>query len=85
MFKKLIDYGPNVRSTDSYGNNCIMRAALDARQFAIKDENHEHIEDLTKVFKLLISSAADVNESNTKRKFVADSYKGQPVSRFFHL
>jgi ankyrin repeat protein len=83
--KNIIDKGANVKAIDSYGNNCIMRATLDARQLSISDENKELIEDLTRVFALLISSGADVNESNQERDSVIECFKGEPVSRFFYL
>ncbi len=81
--RKMIDSGANIRSVDSYGNNCIMRATLDARQLQINDENKEVIEDLTRVFQLLITSGADVNECNSKRDSVVKLFGHEPVARFF--
>lgn len=83
--KKMIDSGADIRSVDSYGNNGIMRATLDARQLVTVSEEKEMIEDITKVFKLLISAGADVNESNPKRDSVVKMFGNDPVSRFFKV
>lgn len=81
--KKLIQNGADISAVDSYGNNCAMRATLDARQLTIKDENRELIEDLSELFNFLLESGANFNESTNKRQSVISSFGHEPVARFF--
>jgi ankyrin repeat protein len=81
--RSLINAGANVKAVDSYGNNSLMRAAADANQLNLKENAKELIEDLKKVFILLISSGADINESNDRRKSAAQQFSDMPVALFF--
>lgn len=70
----MLELGSDIHSHDSYGNSCLGRAILDAKQILPRknykdpewvDErplNKELKEDLTLVFNLLIKFGADVNE-----------------------
>lgn len=83
ILKKLVKLGADVRSVDSYGNNCLMRAALDASQLDLTQNTKELHADLRSVFDRLISAGADLNESNDRRASVAEWYKDKPVAVFF--
>lgn len=81
---KLVKAGADVNAIDSYGNTCVMRATMDARQLLLKDVNLELIEDLSKVFSLLKDSGAEFGASTATRKSVLDQYKNEPVAQFFY-
>jgi ankyrin repeat protein len=71
MLNKKAD--PN--SIDSYGNNCLHRAFMDARQM-IATPNLDLTDDilltqLRRVFKILTNAGADINQSNDKRPKVS--------------
>lgn len=81
--KKLIAAGANVKATDSYGNNCLMRAALDSSQLPINKNSTILMEDLSLIFNLLITAGADINESNGSRQSVVKQFEGKLVAQFF--
>jgi len=81
--KKLVAAGANVTATDSYGNNCLMRAALDSSQLPLNKKSTILAEDLSLIFKLLITAGADINESNGSRQSVVRQFEGKPVAQFF--
>jgi ankyrin repeat protein len=78
---KLVQAGADVRARDSYGNNCLMRAALDAHQIVSRrdDTTRETVEDLSRVFGLLLAQGADPDEVTPERESVAKAYAGTPV------
>jgi len=80
---KLVQTGADVNSVDSYGNTCVMRAAMDARSLPLKDASPELVEDLSKVFTLLKDSGANFRASTARRKSVMEQYKNEPVTQFF--
>lgn len=77
--EKLVDAGADVRGVDSFGNNCLMRAALDANQIEL---NADCSEDVGRVFALLISRGADIHERTPQRPSVAEAEANSPVARF---
>jgi ankyrin repeat protein len=79
----LIEHGASVASEDSYGNNCLMRACLDARQLQPDEHKNKLNEDLQKIFSLLISNGADIHAANDQCKSVAEEFKDEYVSRYF--
>jgi ankyrin repeat protein len=97
ILKRMFDLGADITSHDSYGNSCLGRAILDAKQILPTihyqdptrvDErplNSELKEDLTLVFDLLLKQGADVNEVDKKlgNKSLAEFYKQQCVAQFF--
>lgn len=97
ILKRMFDLGADINSHDSYGNSCLGRAILDARQILPTihyqdptwvDErplNSELKEDLTLVFDLLLEQGADVNEVDKKKgdKSLAEYYKQECVAQFF--
>lgn len=95
LLKKLVQLGADVNAKDSYGNSCLDRACLQARQILprynyaekklcndrlLTDELHE---DLSRVFSLLIENGADLNYCDLKTgKTAFESYRDEPVAEF---
>lgn len=66
------------KSTDSYGNNCLHRALLDARQM-LDNPNTDFTDDilvnqLKSVFSLLIKAGADIKKSSKKKESAEELY-----------
>lgn len=75
LLSKCIDNGANPNKEDSYGNTCLMRSVLDARQMithpkfeANKDDT---IKQLREVFSILIEHGADPDQSSELRPSVS--------------
>lgn len=96
VLKRMIDMGAEVSCLDSYGNSCLMRAILDARQILptyyykedkISDDRiitDELKEDLTQIFDLLLQKGADVNQIDKRsNKTLSEYYAKEPVAQFF--
>jgi hypothetical protein len=58
-----------------------MRAALDAHQIVSRrdDTTRDTVEDITRVFALLVAHGADPDEVTSERESVAEAYAGTPV------
>ena len=85
--EKMIEYGAEMRAQDSYGNHCLTRACLDARQFNWEKDASElkqMVEDLQKVFELLIRHGADIHEKTATRDAVVVAYGHEPIARLFN-
>lgn len=96
LLKRMLDSGADIKSHDSYGNSCLGRALLDARQILPSTHysdpswvdprplNKELKEDLDRVFGLLIEHGADVHEvdKNSGGKSHLEFYKGECVGTF---
>lgn len=98
MLEKVINLGADVNAKDSFGNSCIWRACLQARQILPTYNNTENIlkddriftdelrADLSRIFKLLIKNGADLNYiSPNCKKLVYEQYKNEPVCEFIKL
>lgn len=96
VLKRMIDMGAEVSCLDSYGNSCLMRAILDARQILptyyykedkISDDRiitDELKEDLIQIFDLLLQEGADVNQIDKRsNKTLSEYYAKEPVAQFF--
>lgn len=96
VLKRMLDMGADVSCIDSYGNSCLVRAILDARQilptYYYKDDriSNDRIitdqlkEDLVKIFDLLIQKGADIYEvDKCNKKMLCESYAKEPVAQFF--
>ncbi len=95
VLKKIIEMGADVNAKDSFGNSCLCRACLQARQILPGYSHIEHklnnnrvlteelIFDLSRVFGLLINNGADVNYvAPNFGRTLKDMYKNEPVERF---
>ncbi|EES50807.1 ankyrin repeat domain-containing protein [Clostridium botulinum] len=95
VLKRMIDMGADISYCDSYGNSCLVRAILDARQILptyyykedrIADDRiitNELKEDLTQIFDLLFQKGADINETDKRNnKTLYESYIKEPVAQF---
>ena len=90
ILQKLISLGADVNAKDSYGNACIDRACLQARQILpIKDSNDRILtaelrSDISRIFDLLISSGADMAyiAPNAWGKTYIEQYGNETVGEF---
>lgn len=90
ILKKLISFGADVNAKDSYGNACIDRACLQARQILpIKGSNDRILtaelrSDISRIFDLLISSGADMDyiAPNAWGKTYTEQYENETVGIF---
>jgi len=96
LLKRAFDMGADVAARDSSGNSCLHRAIMDARQVLptyhygkskLMDDGlltDELKEDLMRIFDLLLSKGADVNEVIPNRNAsLSEIYAKEPVLRFF--
>ena len=90
ILQKLISLGADVNAKDSYGNACIDRACLQARQILpIKGSNDRILtaelrSDISRIFDLLISNGADMNyiAPNAWGKTYKEHYGNETVGEF---
>lgn len=95
ILKKMFDFGADINSHDSFGNTCLSRAILDARQILPStnyqdpswvDErplNSELVQDLKQIFNLLLEKGADINEVDTiSGESLFELYKNEAVAQF---
>ena len=90
ILKKLISLGADVNAKDSYGNACIDRACLQARQILpIKGSNDRILtaelrSDISRIFDLLIGSGADMAyiAPNAWGKTYKEQYGNETVGEF---
>jgi len=80
--EKLVAAGANVRACDSYGNTCLVRAVLDARQLKLDAAASE---DVGRVFTLLIGRGADIHEPTPQRPSAAELAGDGPVAKFLKV
>ena len=91
ILEKMIKLGADVNSKDSYGNACLDRACLQARQILPRNKEDdsriltpELHKDIARIFDLLISSGADMEyiAPNAFGKTYAESYGNETVGFF---
>lgn len=77
LFKTMLDKKANPNAVDSYGNNCLNRALMDARQMldnpSADFSNDILLQQLKNVFKELINAGADPNQSSERRESFASN------------
>ena len=90
ILQKLISLGADVNAKDSYGNACIDRACLQARQILPTKGSHDRIltaelrSDISRIFNLLIGSGADMAyiAPNAWGKTYKEQYGNETVGIF---
>ena len=90
ILQKIISLGADVNAKDSYGNACIDRACLQARQILpIKGSNDRILtvelrSDISRIFGLLISSGANMDciAPNAWGKTYKEQYGNETVGEF---
>ena len=98
LLKRIIDMGADVNGLDSYGNSCLERACLQARQI-LPSYNHQTKEigtdriltteledDLKRIFTLLYNSGMNLNYIKQNEKIsTKDLFKDDPVAQFLQF
>lgn len=91
ILQKLISLGADVNGKDSYGNACIDRACLQARQILPRNESDdsrlltsELRYDISRIFKVLIDNNADMSyiAPNAFGKTYKEQYENETVGAF---
>ncbi|MET9918694.1 hypothetical protein ABZZ04_16595 [Streptomyces sp. NPDC006435] len=95
VLRRVLESGADVHALDSHGNSALHRAAMDARQILPmhrysapewvdpKPLNPELVEDLTRIFDLLLAHGADPGRAEKQLgRSVAEHYRSEPVGRF---
>ena len=93
ILQKIIALGADVNAKDSYGNACMNRACLQARQILPRKGSDDRVLtselrfDLARIFDLLISSGADMDyiAPNAFGKKYREEYADEPVGEFIRM
>ena len=93
ILQKIIALGADVNAKDSYGNACMYRACLQARQILPRKGSDDRVLtselrfDLARIFDLLISSGADMDyiSPNAFGKKYREEYADEPVGEFIRM
>jgi ankyrin repeat protein len=82
LLRRILSMGVNPNAADSYGNNALSRALMDARQrlcaepgFPNKVANDQLNRDLREILQSLIQSGADINARTPERESASDFAK----------
>jgi ankyrin repeat protein len=86
LLKKLLIKKANPNAVDSYGNNCLNRALMDAKQM-LDNPNTDFtngilLQQLRSVFKELIKAGADPNQSNERRESFASYVVNDKMEKY---
>jgi ankyrin repeat protein len=92
LIRRMLELGADPKGIDSYGNNCLIRLALDLRMRlrsgGIDDRSdapsHPQFDERAKaLLGLLIKAGADPQASNATRESVVELVRGSYLARFF--
>lgn len=95
LLKRMLDMGADIGRRDSYGNGCLMRSVLSARQilpkfnFSTKEWGRDRSitaelrQDLQRVFRLLLDAGAMENDPYSGLP-LAQAYREEPVGLFLN-
>ncbi|NVN95831.1 MAG: ankyrin repeat domain-containing protein [Bacteroidetes bacterium] len=86
LLELMISKKANSNSTDSYGNNCLHRTILDARQMLDNPDtdfsNDILIKQLKNVFNLLINAGADINKRSENGESAKELYLNFKLDKY---
>ena len=81
----MLEKGADANGIDSYGNSSLMRAFLDSKKFIDHpnySENLQTLEQIRRIFKLLIKFGADIEYSNEKRPKLTQRIKDFEMEKY---
>ena len=81
----MLEKGADVNGIDSYGNNSLMRALLDSKKFIDHpdyNDNLKTLDQIRRIFKLLIEFGADIEYSNEKRPKLTQRIKDFEMEKY---
>lgn len=84
LLQLMLSKNADPNSVDSYGNNCLHRASLDARQVINNNyfEQNEALNQIRKVFKQLIESGANLKSSNDNTESLKEKIKNELIEKY---
>lgn len=93
LLKRILDMGAKADCRDSFGNSCLTRAILDARQILPAGENSEVRRmtqelqaDMERIFRLLHEAGVDFEEIDRDwNKPIQDLYADEPIGMFLKM
>jgi len=82
----MLDKGANPNAVDSYGNSCLNRAILDVRQMIDHPQaelgNGILIDQMRRVFQILIKAGADIKLSRSSRPSAEDDLERFKLTQY---
>ena len=90
ILKRVISLGANLNAKDSFGNACLDRACLQARQILPSANSNDRVlteelkSDISRIFKLLINNGSDLNyiKPNGTGKTYIEDYGTETLGMF---
>ena len=86
LLELMLSKNADPKSTDSYGNNCLHRALMDARQMLDNPStdftSNILIQQLQSVFKQLIRAGADIKQSSDNRDSAEELYLNFKLDKY---